>query len=218
MSDIDTWSKLEEEILKCTRCRLYLSRKNPVPGEGDRQASIFLVGEAPGEKEDESGRPFIGPAGKLLTELIESIGLRREKVYITNIVKCRPPGNRDPERDEIEACLPYLIRQIKLIKPKIIIALGRHAARALFELTGLKWINMTRQHGKTYSTRLLGLEVKIIPTYHPASALYNPSLRRIIEEDFRKVIKSTIEETLVKPGKAKTHVTLLDFIDEKYTG
>lgn len=205
----NAWRILVEEITNCRKCKLHESRKKPVPGEGNVNSLVVFIGEAPGEKEDESGRPFVGPAGKLLTELIESIGYRREDFYITNIVKCRPPSNRDPEEDEINACLPYLLRQLELIKPKVIIALGRHAARLLFHLSGLKWINMTRNHGEIYYGKIRGLSVKIVPTYHPASALYNPQLKHVLEEDFKNAIKKAIDEELkpsTKPGK-----TLFDY-------
>ncbi|MGC8982143.1 MAG: type-4 uracil-DNA glycosylase [Desulfurococcaceae archaeon] len=208
----EEWEKLEREIATCSKCRLHATRKNAVPGEGNRKSVVMFIGEAPGEREDEMGRPFVGAAGKLLTELIELMGYKREDFYITNVVKCRPPGNRDPEEDEISACLPYLIRQIQLLKPKVIVALGRHAARTIFNLAGLKWSSMTSQHGKVYSARLLGLDVKIVPTYHPASALYKPPLRKDLERDFVEVIKPTISEALSpSPRKPKT---LLDFAAE----
>lgn len=210
MSILNNWSDLEKEILSCAKCRLHMYRKKAVPGEGNKKAVLVFVGEAPGEKEDETGRPFVGSAGKLLTELIELMGFKREDFYITNVVKCRPPGNRDPQDDEIETCLPYLQSQLQMIRPKIIVALGRHAARTLFKLAGLKWISMTGSHGKLYPGKILGVDVKIIPTYHPASALYNPPIRRILEEDFKNVIKPAIEEVLSERPK-KTYKTLFDF-------
>ncbi|MEM4717711.1 MAG: type-4 uracil-DNA glycosylase [Desulfurococcaceae archaeon] len=206
----EEWKQLENEILNCRKCRLYISRQKPVSGEGNKNTIVVIIGEAPGEKEDESGRPFVGPAGRLLTELIESIGFKREDFYITNIVKCRPPGNRDPEEDEINTCLPYLLRQLKLIKPRIIVALGRHAARTLYQLSGLRWTSMNRNHGEVARGRINGLEFKIIPTYHPASALYNPSMRKVLEDDFKYTIKTVIEEEY-KP-KMKHRKTLLDYM------
>jgi DNA polymerase len=208
----DPWRILEEEILNCTKCKLHMYRRRAVPGEGNRNSVLVFIGEAPGEKEDEQGRPFVGPAGKLLTELIESTGYRREDFYITNIVKCRPPGNRDPEDDEINACLPYLIKQLELVKPRIIVCLGRHSARTIFKLAGLKWTNMSTQHGKVYSIRLFNFNVKIIPTYHPAAALYNPQLKSSLEEDFKKSIKPVLSEVLEARSVKKT---LLDFSCEK---
>ena len=207
----EEWLKLENEILNCRKCRLHESRRRAVPGEGNKNSIVVFIGEAPGEKEDELGRPFVGAAGKFLTELIELIGFKRQDFYITNIVKCRPPGNRDPLDDEIQTCLPYLIRQLELLKPRIIVALGRHAGRVLFSLTGLKWVSMTAHRGKVFSAKLMGFDVKIVPTYHPASALYNPSLRKNIEEDFKNMIKKTIEEEQKPKSERKQARTLLDF-------
>lgn len=203
---LEDWDSLVKEILTCTKCKLHSYRKNPVPGEGCLNPILMFVGEAPGSKEDEEGRPFVGAAGRLLTELIQSIGLTREEVYITNIVKCRPPNNRDPEEDEIQACSPYLIRQIKLLKPKIIVALGRHSAKFLFEQAGLKWVSMGVNHGKVYSSKVAGVEVKIMATYHPAAALYNPAQRSILEKDFELIKKVYREAT-----GSSTKRTLLDF-------
>jgi DNA polymerase len=211
----EEWLKLENEILNCRKCRLHESRRRAVPGEGNKNSIVVFIGEAPGEKEDELGRPFVGAAGKFLTELIELIGFKRQDFYITNIVKCRPPGNRDPLDDEIQTCLPYLIRQLELLKPRIIVALGRHAGRVLFSLTGLKWVSMTAHHGKVFSAKLMGFDVKIVPTYHPASALYNPSLRKNIEEDFKNVIKKTIEEEQKPKSERKQARTLLNFTRKK---
>jgi len=189
----DEWDNLIEQIMNCRKCDLYKNRKNPVPGEGNKNADLMFIGEAPGAREDATGRPFVGAAGKLLTELIESIGLTRRDVYITNIVKCRPPGNRDPREEEINACLPYLLKQIKLIKPRIIVALGRHAGKTLFELSGLKWINMSRMHGRVFDASIEGVSFKLTVTYHPAAALYNPRLKGSLEKDFRETIKSLLD-------------------------
>ncbi len=205
------WDELIKEIMSCKKCDLYKYRKNPVPGEGRLDADIMFIGEAPGAQEDERGRPFVGAAGKLLTELIESIGLKREEVYITNVVKCRPPNNRDPTEEEIEACSPYLIRQIQLIKPKIIIALGRHAGRFLFTNAGLKWRNMTVMHGKVYDAELFGVKTKLLATYHPAAALYYPKLRPELEKDFTTIKK--LYEEVVKGGQKKSRRTLLDYLN-----
>lgn len=208
-NDCAELTKLAEEIKKCQKCPLHLSRKNAVPGEGPCNAEIMFVGEAPGSKEDEIGRPFVGAAGKLLTQLLELIGLKRPDVYITNVVKCRPPNNRDPTPEEIEACSPYLIRQIKIIKPKIIVALGRHSARFLFSRAGLKWSNMRAMHGKVFSARIDGVEVKIMATYHPAAALYSPKLRPELENDFH-VLERLIQDI---HGKSVTkYRTILDFL------
>ncbi len=206
------WDDLINQIMNCRKCILYKTRKNPVPGEGNRNADLVFIGEAPGAREDETGRPFVGAAGKLLTELIESIGLSREEVYITNIVKCRPPRNRDPREEEVSACLPYLIKQIRLIRPKIIVALGRHAGRTLFELAGLKWTSMARMHGRVFDAIVAGVPVKLTVTYHPAAALYNPRLRGSLERDFRETIKSLLDQLSPKEaGRGVRQRTLFEY-------
>lgn len=204
------WDKLIEEIMNCRKCALYKNRKNPVPGEGNKNADLMFIGEAPGAREDETGRPFVGAAGKLLTELIEFIGLSRENVYITNIVKCRPPGNRDPREEEINACLPYLLKQIKLIRPRIIVALGRHAGKTLFELSGLNWTNMSRLHGRVFNASIDGVLFKLTVTYHPAAALYNPRLKGSLIKDFKETIKSILD-SLHKSQEGKRQRTLFEY-------
>ncbi len=200
------WGELLSEISVCTKCILHKSRRNPVPGEGSRSAQIMFIGEAPGAREDETGRPFVGAAGQLLTQLMELIGLRRDSTYITNVVKCRPPNNRDPSDDEISACLPYLIKQIVLVKPKLIVALGRHSSRTIYELAGLRWVSMAKQHGEPVEVSIAGVRTAVIATYHPASALYNPNLRRLIEDDF----KNAIARAIGKEREPKR--TLLDYL------
>ncbi len=180
--------KIVEEIRTCKKCKLYQSRTNTVPGEGDLNTKIMFIGEAPGAREDATGRPFVGAAGKLLTQLIETMGIKRDDVYITNIVKCRPPGNRDPQPDEIYSCLPYLKRQINIIYPKIIVTLGRHATKTIFEIAGITFRSMSNIHGNEFKGKIDGKHITIVPTYHPAAALYNPNLRQILFNDF-KVIK-----------------------------
>ncbi|WP_460126211.1 type-4 uracil-DNA glycosylase [Stetteria hydrogenophila] len=189
---MEEYERLKAEILSCTKCPLHRTRKNPVPGEGPLDAEVMIVGEAPGRREDELGRPFVGMAGKLLDALLARAGLRREEVYITNVVKCRPPGNRDPRPEEVEACLPYLVRQIALIRPRVIIALGRIAGSTLFRLAGLKWRGVKAEHGLAYNAVVAGVPVTLTATYHPASALYNPQLRRVLEEDFQGPIKEAV--------------------------
>lgn len=205
--NINELSILNAEIINCKKCALSSYRKNPVPGEGRVDAIIMFVGEAPGAKEDEEGRPFVGSAGRLLTALIESIGLSREEVYITNIVKCRPPENRDPRPNEIEACSPYLIKQILLIKPKIIVALGRHSGRFLFENAGLRWRSMSLERGRAHRVKLFNNEVILLATYHPAAALYNPDIKGCIEKDF-ELLRKTYEEAM---NSRKTK-TLFDYL------
>ncbi|MET1101948.1 MAG: type-4 uracil-DNA glycosylase [Pyrodictiaceae archaeon] len=207
------YEMLLEEIRNCRKCPLHKHRKNPVPGEGPINASIILIGEAPGKFEDESGRPFVGAAGNLLTKLLELAGLKRSEVYITNIVKCRPPGNRDPTDEEINACTPYLWRQIRIIKPKLIITLGRHAGRVVFKKAGLHWRGITVHRGQVYDASIEGIKVKIVPTYHPAAALYKPPLREILEKDFREIIALVVRE--VERSRRETtlkQTSILDFI------
>jgi len=169
---------LYKEIEGCTRCILHRSRTRVVPGEGPEDAQIMFIGEAPGFHEDQQGRPFVGAAGKFLEELLNSIGLRREDVYICNVIKCRPPGNRDPLSDEIEACQPFLDRQIEIIQPRLIVTLGRFSMARYFPNA-----KISRIHGQP---RKIG-GVVYYPMYHPAAALHQPALRRVVEEDFQKI-------------------------------
>jgi DNA polymerase len=215
LSSVKDYDKLVKEIMECKKCRLYKSRTNPVPGEGPITANVMVIGEAPGRKEDEQGRPFVGPAGQLLTRLLELAGLKRSEVYITNVVKCRPPGNRDPQEDEIETCLPYLLKQIELIKPKIIIAVGRHAARTLYALAGLKWYSMSKQHGEVREATIAGVKVKIIPTYHPAAALYKPPIREVLEKDFQGPIAKAIRSIKHDSSRPeRRQLSLFDFMSK----
>lgn len=170
--------KVADEVETCTRCPLYQTSTRGVPGEGNPDADILLVGEGPGQKEDELGRPFVGAAGKFLEELLQHIGLTRNDVYIANVVKHRPPGNRDPLPDEVEACWPYLKRQMEIIQPVVIVLLGRHALARF--LPG-KVISQVR--GKAYR---VGPTV-YFPMYHPAAALYQGSLRQTLLQDMEKL-------------------------------
>lgn len=175
MTELD---QIAAEIRACTACILHRGRNQAVPGEGPANATIVFVGEAPGFHEDQQGRPFVGPAGQFLEELLASIGMRREEVYITNIVKCRPPGNRDPLPDEIAACSKFLERQLALIRPKLVVTLGRFSM-AYF----LPHARISEVHGQPQ--RVGG--IICYPLYHPAAALHQPSLRRTVEEDFRRI-------------------------------
>jgi DNA polymerase len=173
----------KEKIDKCTLCPLSSSRINIVVGEGNTSAELMFVGEAPGEEEDKQGRPFVGKAGQLLNRIISAMGLKREDVYITNIIKCRPPKNRDPKTDEIDACINFLIEQIDIIKPKIIVALGRISAQIL---TG-KNLPITELRGNFYSFR----GINVLPTYHPAYLIRNEgniNLKRQVWNDMKKVM------------------------------
>ncbi len=189
MSKEEELSKINEEIAKCTRCRLSLYRTKPVPGEGNPYAKVMFIGEAPGRFEDLQGRPFVGAAGKLLTELLNGIGLSREEVFITNVVKCRPPNNRDPKEDEIKLCSSFLERQIEIIDPDIIVTLGRHSTRYILGRAGYKVDSIMRVRGREFEILLEGRRRKVLPMLHPAAALYNPRLKNLLEEDFRKLRK-----------------------------
>jgi len=193
-----SWEELEAAIRSCSRCPLHKSRRNPVPGEGPRNAEVMFIGEAPGATEDEMGRPFVGAAGKLLTMALESAGIPRSSVYITNVVKCRPPSNREPRPEEIEACSVFLESQILLLKPRIIVTLGNVAGKKVFELGNLRWSGVTKMRGRLYTLSILGLKVVVIPTIHPAAALYNPSMRDILFNDLKNVkrVLDEISQTL----------------------
>jgi DNA polymerase len=176
---VENLDTIRHELGDCRRCKLHKGRKHIVFGEGNPQARLVFVGEGPGHDEDVQGLPFVGRAGQLLTKIIQSIDLTREDVYICNIIKCRPPGNRNPERDEIEACLPFLQRQLKAIEPEFICALGTFAAQTLLQT-------------KTPISKLRGTfhayeGIRLLPTYHPAFLLRNPNKKRDVWEDVQKL-------------------------------
>lgn len=199
MSKEEELSKINEEIAKCTRCRLSLYRTKPVPGEGNPYTKAMFIGEAPGRFEDLQGRPFVGAAGKLLTELLNSIGLSREEVFITNVVKCRPPNNRDPREDEIKLCSSFLERQIEIIDPDIIVTLGRHSTRYILGRAGYKVDSIMRVRGREFEILIEGRRRRVLPMLHPAAALYNPRLKNLLEEDFiklRKMLSKSSRRTL----------------------
>ena len=179
--------KIKEEVINCKKCSLYKSRIYPVIGEGSHEAKIMFIGEAPGLNESKTGRPFCGASGKILDELLESINVKREDVYIANILKDRPPDNRDPQRGEIEACTPYLERQIEAIKPKVLCPLGRHSMNFLMEKFGLKdqIEPIGKIHGKVFEVKSLFLNIKIVPFYHPAVATYNANMKSVLKSDFK---------------------------------
>jgi uracil-DNA glycosylase family 4 len=171
--------EIRRELGECRRCKLHRTRRTLVFGEGNEKAKLMFVGEGPGYDEDVQGRPFVGKAGQLLTKIIQSIHLQREEVYITNIIKCRPPQNRNPEPDEIECCHPFLLKQISAIQPQIICALGTFAAQTLLKTDA----KITALRGKFYN---LG-GIKLLPTYHPAYLLRNPERKREVWEDMKKI-------------------------------
>jgi DNA polymerase len=180
-SGLQLLAELREEIgPACSRCKLHtLGRTQVVFGVGNPDADLMFVGEAPGADEDAQGEPFVGRAGQLLTKIIEAIGLRRDEVYIANVIKCRPPGNRNPEGDEVERCEPFLFRQIDAVKPRVIVALGKFAAQSLLKTAD----PITRLRGRTFTYR----GATLMPTFHPAYLLRNPSSKREVWEDMKKV-------------------------------
>ena len=174
---------LASEASGCTRCRLAQTRTQVVFGNGNPNADLMFVGEAPGFHEDQQGIPFVGQAGKLLDKLLAGIGLERSDVYVVNTLKCRPPGNRDPQPEEKATCEPWLFKQIELIQPKVIATLGNHATK---QLSG-KEVGITRVHGQEQRVRYGSLEVLLYPLYHPAAALYTPAMLKVLEQDFARL-------------------------------
>ena len=176
-----TLEEVRKELGDCQRCKLHRTRRTLVFGEGNAKARLMFIGEGPGYDEDVQGRPFVGRAGQLLTKIIQSIQLQREEVYITNIIKCRPPQNRNPEPDEIQSCRPFLLKQIQIIHPTLICALGTFAAQTLLKTDG----KITSLRGKLFD--LDG--IRVIPTYHPAYLLRNPERKREVWEDMKQISK-----------------------------
>ena len=180
---VDELQAFAESVAGCTRCRLAQGRTQVVFGSGNPRAELMFVGEAPGFHEDKQGLPFVGQAGKLLEKLLGGIGLQRSDVYIANVLKCRPPGNRDPQPDEIEACESHLFRQIELIEPTVVATLGNFATKLL---SG-RPLGITRVHGQEQETTLGGRSVLLYPLYHPAAALYTPAMLKVLESDFARL-------------------------------
>jgi len=178
MTESSGLAQIAQEVSVCTRCRLHSSRKNAVPGEGPPDAQIMFIGEGPGFHENEQGRPFVGAAGKLLEELLAGIGFRREQVFICNVVKCRPPGNRDPLPDEMDSCREYLDRQIAAVNPQVIVTLGRFSMARYFGEAKISAV-----HGQVRRVDGRG----VVAMLHPAAALHQPSLRATVVEDFAKL-------------------------------
>jgi uracil-DNA glycosylase family 4 len=181
VSGFASLDELRQYIGDCRRCKLCQGRMKLVFGEGSPEAKLVFVGEGPGRDEDLAGRPFVGEAGRLLTRIVAAMGLTREEVYICNVVKCRPPKNRDPEEDEVEACLPFLREQLNLVRPQVICTLGRVAGQTLLG----KEFRITRGRGSWYTF----METPLMPTFHPAYLLRNPSAKRQVWEDIQKVMK-----------------------------
>jgi uracil-DNA glycosylase len=183
-------NQLHAEVRACVKCGLHATRTQAVPGVGPCPADIMIVGEAPGFNEDRQGEPFVGAAGHLLDTLLARIGLGRSDVYITNVLKCRPPQNRDPMPNEVESCSPYLARQLALIKPKVVLVLGRHALERLLPGQG----SISRVHGSLVRRG----DVAYVPLYHPAAALHNGALVADLEQDFDRV-KAYLDRLLAPP-------------------
>jgi uracil-DNA glycosylase len=201
MKAAEALETIAEQVSVCTKCELHQGRTKAVPGEGPTHAEIMFIGEAPGAREDKLGRPFVGAAGKFLDELLEQAGVTREDVWITNVVKCRPPGNRDPQLVEIETCTSnYLDNQIKIVNPSIIVTLGRHSMSRFFVKAKITQIHGQMQKvGKRF----------VIPMFHPAAALHQTSLRPVILADFAKLpellneARTALGKSSLKPAKRK---------------
>ncbi|MDD5489878.1 MAG: uracil-DNA glycosylase [Candidatus Moranbacteria bacterium] len=176
---------LEEKIKACRKCHLRDTCAQVVPGEGNFEAEVMFIGEGPGENEDKQGRPFVGAAGKFLEEMLSLVGKKREDVFIGNVLKCRPPGNRDPLPEEVESCWPWMMEQIKIVKPKLIVLLGRHAMERF-----LPNQKISKIHGQAMRREIpeIGKQVFYV-LYHPAAALYQGSLREILKKDFKRIPK-----------------------------
>lgn len=180
-----TWENIEQHVNVCTNCSLSRTRQHPVMGRGNHQAALMLIAEAPGGQEDQQGIPFVGRSGEILDSLLCGCGLSREEIYITNILKCHPPNNRDPKEEEKKACFPYLKYETFLLKPKIIVCLGRVAAQRIISPD----FKITRQHG-TWTCRK---NCALTATYHPSAILRDPSKYELVKEDFCEVVKKCAE-------------------------
>lgn len=184
MQKNEVMEKIAKKVRDCKKCRLYKEAQNAVPGEGSLDSEIVFIGEAPGAQEDKTGRPFVGRAGRLLESLLEEIGMKREDVWIGNIIKHRPPGNRDPKPDEIGACEPYLTVQLRILQPKLIVTLGRFAMYYFY-----KGGKISRDHGNLIRVEnsKVDKDLFVFPVYHPAAGLRNGRFREALEEDFRRI-------------------------------
>ena len=183
VQQLDELQEYADAVAGCTRCRLAQGRTQVVFGSGDARADLMFVGEAPGFHEDKQGVPFVGQAGRLLDKLLAGIGMARSDVFVANVLKCRPPGNRDPQPDEIEACERHLFRQIALIEPVVVATLGNFATKLL---SG-RQLGITKVHGQEQKTTIGGRDVLLYPIYHPAAALYTPAMLKVLEADFARL-------------------------------
>jgi DNA polymerase len=184
-----TLEQIREQVLSCQRCELFKTKINYVFGEGSEEAQIMFIGEAPGASEDKEGRPFVGRAGGILDDLLTSINLNRDDIFICNILKCRPPENHAPQSNEIVACTPFLDRQIDTIKPKAICTLGNFATQYIMKKYGIKTEAISKLHGRVFKIATINGTIKIIPLYHPAVATYNPDMKKVLITDFKVITK-----------------------------
>ena len=201
---LDELHAYAQEVAGCTRCRLAQGRTQVVFGSGHPHADLMFVGEAPGFHEDKQGVPFVGQAGKLLDRLLAGIGLTRADVFVANVLKCRPPGNRDPQPDEIEACERHLFRQIALIEPVVVATLGNFATKLL---SG-RQLGITRVHGQEQKTTIGGRDVLLYPIYHPAAALYTPAMLKVLESDFAR-LPELLGRALTPPAPVEPELALV---------
>jgi DNA polymerase len=187
MSKEEKLKQIKEEVINCKKCSLYKTRTLPVIGQGSHNAKIMFIGEAPGANEDKTGVPFCGRSGDFLDEMLNKAGIKREDVYICNLLKCRPPKNRDPNQKELKVCTPYLDRQIELIKPKVISSLGRYSMEFLMKKYGLEdqMGLISKIHGNVFEVKTMFSEIKLVPLYHPAVAVYNANMKDVLIEDFK---------------------------------
>lgn len=185
MSRKELLDAVASEVVVCRKCELWKTRKNAVPGEGNPDSQIMFIGEAPGYWEDIKGKPFVGAAGNFLDTLLSIADLSRENVFIGNILKCRPPKNREPLLDEIETCTPYLDSQIQVLKPKIIVTLGNHSTSYIFSKVAIPFNGITQTHGEFFEASILSMQVTIFPTFHPAAALYSGKYKELLQRDFQ---------------------------------
>lgn len=181
------YEQIRKKIKNCKKCSLWKTRTNTVTGQGNLKTKVMFIGEAPGAQEDKKGYPFCGKAGKILDELLDSVGIKREEIYITNILKCRPPRNRNPKKNEIKACILHLEKQIEIIQPRVICTLGNYSTAYIFNKYGLeaKIRGISLIHGKIFEPKGFFSSLRVVPFYHPAAAAYNPRLKKTLKKDFK---------------------------------
>ena len=179
--------KIEQEVRNCRKCELWRTRNKPLVGDGSVNAEIMLIGESPGYNEDLQGKAFVGEAGKILDSLLDLVNLKRKDIYITNVLKCHPPRNHNPNRQEIDSCIGYLYKQIEIIKPRIILTLGKFASKEIFDKFNLEFSRISELHGKIYEAETIFGAAKIIPLYHPAVACYHNEMLDVLKKDFEKL-------------------------------